>query len=237
MLVLQKFSLSRIVEDIDAPYQPFPLTKISGVQTSVFVSDDERSWHRSESDKGMMLVLEGVIIVELGSQKSFANEGDFIKVPAKINHNFSSGMRSTVLLFHQVSELEQRNGQPPAPTMQVDSSIEKVNAAAEALQGTPFNWISLGEVGDCSAHATRLWGKSRPYTPQDQCLLMVYRGVLEYSSTAGNGDIVGNEALVIEPGTTIHLKSTNGATVLLATRSGAALPVAQSSGATESGAG
>ncbi|MCB0215246.1 MAG: hypothetical protein KDH92_01320 [Chloroflexi bacterium] len=233
--MLRTVDLARLAEEMEAPYRPERLASVGSASASLFVCDDLRSWHRSEPEDTLLLVLEGVLVLESGASRAVANDGEVFAVPRKHGHNLSAGMRSSVVLFGTEPADVAANGHM-APPYAPASAVEKVNVAVGVLQGQPFEWLPLGGTGACQALASRLWGASLPYTPADDCLLIVYRGVLDYTADGERGTVVGSQMLAIPAGTTLRFDSERGATVLLLVHAGARLPEALSSGAPSGGA-
>lgn len=214
-----------MAEALDAPYRPTQVGSVGNLSASVFVCDDRRSWHRNDAHDAMMLVLEGVLILDSRGARAVANEGEFITVPRKVDHNLSAGMRSTVILFQEQQGEGASNGHMPLPQMPT-GSIDKINAAVEVLQGQPFEWLPIGGAGGCSSVASRLWGDSAPYTTAEQTLLLVYRGVLDYEAGEDSGTVVGSQMVLLPAGTSLRFHSERGATVLMVARKGSELPQA-----------
>jgi mannose-6-phosphate isomerase-like protein (cupin superfamily) len=234
--VLQTVDLARLAEDIDSPYRPTPLAKVGGAAVSLFICDDLRSWHRNEAQDTLMLVLEGVLVLDSNAGRAVANEGEVFAVPRKQNHNLSAGMRSSVVLLDAEPAGAKANGhvEPPfAPP----GEIERFNVAADVLRGQPFEWLPVGSAGGCRAAASRLWGEGASYTAGEDCLLIVYRGVLDFEVAGETGTVVGSQLLHIPAGTEIRFRSERGATALFVARNGTPLPEAVSSGAPHSGSG
>ncbi len=234
--MLQTVDLARLAEDIDSPYRPSPLAQLAGASVSLFVCDDLRSWHRNESQDALMLVLEGVLVLDSTAGRAVANEGEVFVVPRKQNHNLSAGMRSSVVLFDAEPPGASANGHKKLP-FAPPAEIEKRNMAGEVLQGQPYEWLSVGRAGSCKAAASRLWGESMPFSADEDCLLIVYRGVLDFDAGDESGTVVGSQMLRIPAGTEIRLRSERGATALFVAREGTAPPAAVSSGAPHSGSG
>ena len=214
---MKTIDLSRIAESMDVPYRPLSLATIGNMQASLFVCDEERSWHRNETHDAMLLVLEGVLVLEVGSQKSVANEGEMLMVPRKLGHNLASGMRSTVLLFQDRPVDGSQNGLPPSPLPgAADRAMSKINAAAEVLSSQPYEWMDTGRAGHCRSFASRLWGKSSSFMSPEDAIIMVYRGVLNYKVVGSEpGSIVGSQMMLLPAGTPVELESERGATVVM----------------------
>jgi mannose-6-phosphate isomerase-like protein (cupin superfamily) len=234
--VLQTVDIARLAEEIDQPYQPTPLASAGGFSASLFVCDDLRSWQRDDPFDTLLFILEGVLVLESGSNRAVANDGDVLAIPRKHGHNLSAGMRSSVILIGTDGAPPAGNGHMPPPYAPA-GGIQKVHMAAEVLQGQPFEWLPVGTAGPCRSFASRLWGASLPFTSPDSCLLLVYRGVLDFEVAGQTGSVVGSQMIVIPPGMTIGFDSPRGATVLLMTRDGSPLPEAMPSGEPHGGGG
>lgn len=206
--------LARLAEGLDSPYRPLDLSNGDGLVASLFVCDDRRSWHRDGAVGSLFFVLDGVVIIETGAGRVAANEGELLRLPRGLGHSISAGMRSTVLLFEPGPAAAGGPEHLP-PGLGLDREIIKVNAAAEALRGQPFQWLSLGSCGSHSLEVTRLWGESAPHVPEGgPLLLVVYRGVMDYRLAEEEGLAVGSQLLVVPAGKPLHLRAERGATVL-----------------------
>ncbi len=215
----QVIDLARMAEEMDSPYRPVDLVSLDRLKASLFVCDDRRSWHRDGAEGSLLFILDGVVMVDNGTVRTVANEGELLTVPRKLGHTVSAGMRSTVLLLEPVIENGAVvNGHLP-PHMALDREIHKSHAAADALRGEPFRWQALGQCGSYAVRATRLWGQSETYVPATgPLLLIVYRGVLDYQIGAegeAEGVAVGSQILIAPAATPLRLRSERGATVLV----------------------
>ncbi|HRA18976.1 MAG TPA: hypothetical protein PLZ56_00825 [Anaerolineae bacterium] len=214
----QVIDLARLAEELDSPYRPLDLASLDRLKASLFICDDRRSWHRDGAEGSLLFILDGVVMVDNGTVRTVANEGELLSVPRKVGHTVSAGMRSTVLLLETVVENGAVvNGHLP-PHMALDHEIHKAHAAADALRAEPFRWQALGHCGAYTVCATRLWGQSESYIPATGPLvLIVYRGVLEYQIGAEGapGVAVGSQILIAPAATPLRLRSERGATVLV----------------------
>lgn len=211
----QVIDLARLAEALDSPYRPVDLTTLDRLKASLFVCDDRRSWHRDGAEGSLMFILDGVVMLDNGMDRTVANEGEVLMVPRQVGHTVSAGMRSTILLIEALGvNGGMVNGHLP-PHMTLEREILKINAAAEALRGEPFRWRALGHYGAYSVHATRMWGQSKTFVPSTGPLvLVVYRGVLDYQIGEEEGVAVGSQILIAPAETALRLRSERGATVV-----------------------
>lgn len=206
--------LARLAEGLDSPYRPLEISQGEGLTASLFVCDDRRSWHRDGGAGSLLFVLDGVVIIETGAGRVVANEGELLRLPRGLGHSISAGMRSTVLLFEPGPAASGGPEHLP-PGLGPEREILKVNAAAEALRGQPFHWLSLGGCGSHNLDVTRLWGTSAPHVAEDgPLLLVVYRGVMDYQLGEEEGLAVGSQLLLVPAGRPLRLRAERGATVL-----------------------
>lgn len=230
----QVIDLARLAEGLASPYRPIDLTHLDRLKASLFVCDDRRSWHRDGAEGALIFILDGVVILENGSGRSVANEGEVLRVPRQVGHTVSAGMRSTVLLLEPVGEADAGAQGHLPPHMGQEREVSKISAATAALRAEPFNWQELGQCGDHSVRATRLWGRSQTYVPATgPLLLIVYRGVLDYLIGEDEGVIVGSQMLIAPAATPLRLSSERGATVLALAHGQQDPPQAAAAGAVE----
>lgn len=237
--MLQKLDLAALAEEIENPYRPALLAALGTLDASLFVCDDKRSWHRNEAHDQLMLVLEGVITLDGPGGRTVVNEGEVAAIPGRVGHGVAAGMRSSVVLFRQQPVGASSNGHQPPPEAP-RGELGKVNVAASVHAGHLFDWLPAGTAGNYAAYATRLWGESEPYTvPAGSLIVLVYRGVLDYTAGDESAAIVGSQMLVAPPDTRLTLRSERGATVLAVVRAGMPLPqpAPSSAAASESGMG
>lgn len=237
--MIEKLDLAALADEIEQPYRPARLAASGAFEASLFVCHDKHTWHRSEPKDQVLVVLEGVITIDGPGGRHVANEGEAVLIPGQTGHNLGAGMRSVVVLFRETPISVNANGHqvpPEAPR----GEIRKVNVAAEVHGQGLFSWLALGTAGGCAIAATRLWGRSEPYrVPAGSLVLLVYRGLVDFTAVADGGDVAGSQMLVVPPDTLITLASERGATVVAAVRDGLLLPrpVAADSAARDADAG
>jgi hypothetical protein len=228
--VISKLDLGAIASDIDTPFRPEPFATLGAVEASLFVCEGQKGWHRRADAGEVAYIIEGVMTIESADGIMVADEGDAILVPEGIGLNFKSGMRTTVALFHESDALAGANGQP-APPGAPRAPLTKANVGVDVLSAEQFHWQDRGSVGEFRIVASRLQGAAAPLQTSGPMLAIVYRGVLDFSSDAEAGSIVGSEALYVPGGTNISLSSERGATVLVATGKRSDLPAKSGRGA------
>jgi hypothetical protein len=222
--MLEIHDLAGLAEAIDTAYRPRPLASLLGLEVSLMVAEGQSSWFRQVAHDELLLVLEGVVTLDAPRGKVVLNEGELATAERNTRHHVHSGMRSTVLLFEEVRDVDLANGHRSAD-LGVAGQLEKRNPAVAVMGAEAFDWLSVGASGAYEAHATRVLGVSAPYTvPAGSMAAVVYRGVLDYEVDGQGGAVVGSQMLVARPDCRLTLRSERGATVVLVARRGVALP-------------
>jgi hypothetical protein len=188
------------------------------------VCEGRANWFRQVTHDEVLVVLEGVVTLDGPGAKVIVNDGELAVAPRNVRHHVHSGMRSSVLLVEEVRATDQSNGHR-TPDTEEGGRIDKTNLPVTVSASASFAWQPVATAGGYMAYASRLVGASAPYTtPAGSLVVLVYRGVLDYTSDAERGTVVGSQMLVVPPETHLTIGSERGATVVLLARKGAELP-------------
>lgn len=226
--MVQALDLVDIAGAIDAPYRPVPIASLGAVAVSLFICEGPKRWHRAADQNELLLVLEGVITLEGPEGVLVVDEGEVVRVPARLGLNYWSGMRSTVVQVHGQSTVPE-DGAPDLAG--ASTSLGKCNVAVDVRRAPAFAWLAVGATGGHSVLATRLTGAGAPYVhPAGPFAALVYRGILDYGTAESSGSIVGSEVLVVPADTPVRLWSDRGATVVAVLRDGVPPPARSDAG-------
>lgn len=223
--MLQKLDLAAIAESIAAPYRPVPLVSLGAVEAALVVCGGPKKWQRSAQRDELLVVLEGHVTIEGNGRRVIANEGDVATIPSSITLAWWSGMRSIAVLCQERDRPFNANGYHGPPTGDRELA-GRTEFAAHVRAGPAYEWLRMGRVGGYGAQAARMTGPSQTFvSPPGSLIVLVFRGVLDVTTSDGDSDtIVGSQLLVVPSGTHVTFDSERGATVLVFARQGAPLP-------------
>lgn len=100
---MQKVSLKDKFNLFDEIWVPKIIGELNGQYVKIVKFLGEYTWHHHENEDELFMVLKGCIAIHLPEQIIELNEGEFLIVPAGIEHKPVAASLAHVLLFEPAS--------------------------------------------------------------------------------------------------------------------------------------
>ena len=100
---MQKISLNEKFDLFDEIYVPKIVGQLNGQYVKIVKCKGEYTWHHHDNEDELFMVVKGNIIIHLRDQSIELNEGEFLIVPAGIEHKPEAPDVAHVLLFEPMS--------------------------------------------------------------------------------------------------------------------------------------
>ena len=100
---MQKVSLKDKFNLFDEIWVPKIIGRLNGQYVKIVKFMGEYTWHHHENEDELFMVIKGCITIHLHEQAIELNEGEFLIIPAGIEHKPSADELAHVLLFEPAS--------------------------------------------------------------------------------------------------------------------------------------
>jgi mannose-6-phosphate isomerase-like protein (cupin superfamily) len=107
--MMEKVSLSAKFGAFQEHWNPKIVAELNGQQIKLVKIQGEFVWHQHEREDELFLVIRGAMTIQFRDREVLLNEGEFLVVPAGVEHKPVANSEAWVMLFEPKTTLNTGN--------------------------------------------------------------------------------------------------------------------------------